>query len=79
MDLLHHVYLLLLGGQLHYAPIHENPERVLDLGTGTGNLRRDISGTYNQANLFFCQESGLSTLPSRCLALWITEICYCGS
>lgn len=36
MDLLHHIYLLLLGGELHLAPIAKNPQRVLELGTGTG-------------------------------------------
>ena len=36
MDLLHHIYNLVLDGQLHSAPIGEQPQRVLDLGTGTG-------------------------------------------
>jgi len=27
---------MLLGGELYLAPIPENPQRVLDLGTGTG-------------------------------------------
>ncbi|KAL1961509.1 hypothetical protein VTN77DRAFT_1650 [Rasamsonia byssochlamydoides] len=35
MDLWHHIYLLLLGGELHLARI-KNPRHVLDLGTGTG-------------------------------------------
>ncbi|KAF4340093.1 methyltransferase like [Fusarium beomiforme] len=35
MDLVHHIYSLLLGGKLYTAPI-DNPQRVLDLGTGTG-------------------------------------------
>ncbi|KAF4979156.1 hypothetical protein FZEAL_4584 [Fusarium zealandicum] len=36
MDLVHHVYSLMLGGKLHRAPIGEHTQRVLDLGTGTG-------------------------------------------
>lgn len=36
MDLLHHVYRMLLKGELHSAPITKSPQRVLDLGTGTG-------------------------------------------
>ncbi|KAF7547507.1 hypothetical protein G7Z17_g7670 [Cylindrodendrum hubeiense] len=36
MDLVHHIYTLLLEGKLHLAPIGENVQRVLDLGTGTG-------------------------------------------
>lgn len=35
MDLLHHIYSLLLNGEFHRAPV-KNPQRVLDLGTGTG-------------------------------------------
>jgi methylase of polypeptide subunit release factors len=36
MDLAHHVYRLVLGGGLYLAPIKEDIQRVLDLGTGTG-------------------------------------------
>ncbi|KAJ4246827.1 hypothetical protein NW762_013379 [Fusarium torreyae] len=36
MDLGHHIYRLLLGGELYLAPIRDDPTRVLDLGTGTG-------------------------------------------
>ncbi|KAI9731225.1 MAG: hypothetical protein M1834_005418 [Cirrosporium novae-zelandiae] len=36
MDLGHHIYLLLLKGKLYRAPLPPNPQRVLDLGTGTG-------------------------------------------
>ncbi|KAE8148337.1 S-adenosyl-L-methionine-dependent methyltransferase [Aspergillus avenaceus] len=36
MDLAHHIYRLILGGKLHLAPIGEDVQRVLDLGTGTG-------------------------------------------
>ena len=35
LDMMHHIYLLLLQGKLHQAPL-ENPQRVLDIGTGTG-------------------------------------------
>jgi methylase of polypeptide subunit release factors len=34
MDL-HHIYTLILGGEIHTAPI-KNPQSVLDIGTGTG-------------------------------------------
>ncbi|KAL6917305.1 hypothetical protein FSST1_008800 [Fusarium sambucinum] len=36
MDLGHHIYRLLLGGELYLAPIGDDLKRVLDLGTGTG-------------------------------------------
>lgn len=35
-DLMHEVYKIILDGELHEAPINENPQRVLDLGCGTG-------------------------------------------
>ena len=36
LDLLHHIFTLILGGKLYDAPIHPPPQRVLDIGTGTG-------------------------------------------
>lgn len=36
MDLVHHIYSLILDEKLHLAPVDKNPQRVLDLGTGTG-------------------------------------------
>ncbi|KLJ13561.1 hypothetical protein EMPG_11497 [Blastomyces silverae] len=36
MDLNHHIYRTLLGGALYLAPVPDNVQRVLDLGTGTG-------------------------------------------
>lgn len=36
LDMHHHLATLLLDGKLHVAPIGENPQRILDLATGTG-------------------------------------------
>ncbi len=36
LDMHHHLATLILRGKLHRAPIAENPQRVLDVGTGTG-------------------------------------------
>lgn len=36
LDMFHHIFKLVLGGQLFLAPIQEGPLRVLDIGTGTG-------------------------------------------
>ncbi|KAM0311055.1 hypothetical protein ACHAO8_007488 [Botrytis cinerea] len=36
LDLKHHVFKLILGGKLFCAPIDPNPQRILDVGTGTG-------------------------------------------
>jgi ubiquinone/menaquinone biosynthesis C-methylase UbiE len=43
MDLAHHIYILLLEGKLFLSPIGENPQRVLDLGTGTGIWAMDFA------------------------------------
>lgn len=46
LDLHHHIFRLTLGGPLIRAPIPPNPQRVVDLGTGTGmghRLRRRVS------------------------------------
>lgn len=36
IDLKHRLYTILLGEKLFVAPIGDNPQRVLDLGTGSG-------------------------------------------
>jgi SAM-dependent methyltransferase len=42
LDLHHHVFRLVLGGQLFRAPIC-NPQRILDFGTGTGVWAIDVA------------------------------------
>jgi hypothetical protein len=36
MDLNHYKYFLLMGDKNFIAPIGTNPQRILDIGTGTG-------------------------------------------
>jgi hypothetical protein len=36
LDMVHHWYRLTLRGALFRAPIVKNPQKVLDIGTGTG-------------------------------------------
>ncbi|KAF5253561.1 hypothetical protein FANTH_1633 [Fusarium anthophilum] len=45
MDLGHHIYRLVLGGDLFLAPIGDKVKRVLDLGTGTGIWAMDFAET----------------------------------
>ncbi|EFX00489.1 umta methyltransferase family protein [Grosmannia clavigera kw1407] len=47
----HHIYRLVLNGELHLAPIGEHPQRVLDLGTGTGIWSMDFADQYPSAEV----------------------------
>lgn len=48
----HHMYNLILRGELHTAPITERPlKRVLDIGTGTGNWAVDMGDMYPEAEI----------------------------
>lgn len=49
MDLHHHIFRLSLGGQLTRAPIPQDVQRVLDLGTGTGIWAIDFADEYPNA------------------------------
>ncbi|KAG0134853.1 S-adenosyl-L-methionine-dependent methyltransferase [Tuber indicum] len=50
LDIFHHIYLLLLGGDLYIAPI-ERPKRILDVGTGTGIWAMDIADKFPDAEV----------------------------
>ncbi|KIV92325.1 hypothetical protein PV10_06777 [Exophiala mesophila] len=50
MDLVHHVQSMVLGGELHKAPV-QNPRRILDLGTGTGIWAIDIADKFPEAQV----------------------------
>ncbi|EED23776.1 methyltransferase LaeA-like, putative [Talaromyces stipitatus ATCC 10500] len=50
MDLAHHIYLMLTGGKLYLSPIHD-PQRVLDLGTGTGIWAIDFADEHPNASV----------------------------
>ncbi|KAI5777239.1 S-adenosyl-L-methionine-dependent methyltransferase [Geopyxis carbonaria] len=50
LDLFHHVLLLCLRGKLHLAPL-DKPQKILDLGTGTGIWALDMAETYPEAEV----------------------------
>lgn len=43
LDIIHHIYLLLYKGELHMSPIGPTPEKILDVGTGTGIWAMDMA------------------------------------
>ncbi|KAH6974201.1 S-adenosyl-L-methionine-dependent methyltransferase [Ilyonectria sp. MPI-CAGE-AT-0026] len=46
MDINHHVLTLLLGDKLHLAPLPENINKVVDIGTGTGIWAIDFADVF---------------------------------
>lgn len=50
-DIKHHITMLITKGQLHLAPIDPNPQKILDIGTGTGIWAIDMADTYPSAKV----------------------------
>jgi methylase of polypeptide subunit release factors len=51
MDLHHEIVLQLLDGALHKSPMPRNPQRILDVGTGTGIWAIDMADKYPSAEV----------------------------
>lgn len=50
-DMKHAMTVAVCGDKLHFAPISENPSRILDLGTGTGIWCVDMGDAYPMAEV----------------------------
>ncbi|KAF2195905.1 S-adenosyl-L-methionine-dependent methyltransferase [Zopfia rhizophila CBS 207.26] len=51
LDIFHHICLLALDKKLFLAPIAKNPQRVLDVGTGTGIWAIDFADEFPSAEV----------------------------
>ena len=51
LDLTHHMMRILLHGELHLCPLAPNPQRILDVGTGTGIWAMDAADMYPSAEV----------------------------
>ncbi|PLN80420.1 methyltransferase [Aspergillus taichungensis] len=67
MDLSHHIYRMLLSGELCRAPV-KNPGRVLDIGTGTGIWAIDYADEHPEAEVIGNDLSPIqpSWIPPNC-------------
>ncbi|KFY89850.1 hypothetical protein V500_05414 [Pseudogymnoascus sp. VKM F-4518 (FW-2643)] len=51
LDLVHHVWRLILRGELHRAPISKTVQRVLDIGTGTGIWAMEFADEFRSTTV----------------------------
>ncbi|KAF5229090.1 hypothetical protein FAUST_10642 [Fusarium austroamericanum] len=51
MDIVHHLLCLSLDGKLHLAPLKDDIQTVLDVGTGTGTWAIDFADEYPNAEV----------------------------
>ena len=51
LDLLHHLFLLMLDGKLYDVPMRHSPMRVLDVGTGTGIWAIDFADEHPESHV----------------------------
>jgi hypothetical protein len=67
-DLQHCKFMLLLGDQLHLAPIAEKPQRILDLGTGSGIWAIDRADKFPTAQVTGVDLAAVqpSLVPQNC-------------
>ena len=51
LDIMHKLVEVSLGGKLNLAPIPENPQRILDIGTGTGIWAIEMGDRFPDASI----------------------------
>ncbi|KAF8245526.1 S-adenosyl-L-methionine-dependent methyltransferase [Wilcoxina mikolae CBS 423.85] len=67
LDMHHEIMLGIVGGKLHVAPV-EDPQRILDIGTGTGIWAIDMADKYPSAEVIGTDLSPIqpSWVPPNC-------------
>lgn len=63
MDMQHHIFLLAFNGELSIAPHVKNPQKILDLGTGTGIWAIDAGEYVFFLSFFFFSHASLYGSP----------------
>lgn len=70
LDLKHHlITVLVYKGRLHLAPLTERPQRILDLGCGTGIWAMDMADKYPSAVVTGCDIASIQPqfVPTNCV------------
>ena len=58
----HEIVLLLLRGRLHIAPL-QDPQRILDVGTGTGKWAIEMADSYPNCKVIGTDLRYIAHLP----------------
>lgn len=69
MDMQHHKYTLLQGDKLYLSPLHDDPQKILDIGTGTGIWAIDMAEKFPSAEVI-----GTDIAPVQ--PNWMPPNCY---
>lgn len=67
----HELLLKVFNGEIHLAPIGTNPQRIIDIGTGTGIWAIDAADKYPSAEVIGTDLRYLPMLGSRLPRAWL--------
>jgi ubiquinone/menaquinone biosynthesis C-methylase UbiE len=64
LDMMHEMILTLLKGELFLAPIGPAPQRVIDIGTGTGIWAIEFGKSFESAAISYLTHTAGESFPS---------------